>query len=109
MKSNYSDIGADSDIKMIWDEGVLTAPTTPEHFDKINNIGLKRDVMDQVDAAWYSKNPFRERGARSYKTALAATLPQHKKGAVARAFRDLVGSGNIVHEDRKGFRTEIAV
>ncbi|MBT3307237.1 MAG: hypothetical protein HN377_12260, partial [Alphaproteobacteria bacterium] len=84
-------------------------PTTPEHFDKINNVGLKRDVMEQVDVAWYSKNPLRERGARRWETALAATLPQHKKGAVVKAFKDLVGSGNIVHEERKGYKTEIAL
>jgi RecA-family ATPase len=109
MKSNYSGIGADSDIKLIWDEGVLCMPTTPEHFDKINNVSLKRDVMEQVDVAWYSKNPLRERGARRWETALAATLPQHKKGAVVKAFKDLVGSGNIVHEERKGYKTEIAL
>ena len=106
MKSNYSSIGADNDIKLIWDEGVLCVPTTAAHFDKINNVELKHAVMAEVDIAWYAKNPFRSQGARGYKTALVAALKQHKKGAVVGAFNDLVGGGNIVHEERKGFRTE---
>jgi len=106
MKSNYSDIGSENDIKLIWDNGVLTIPSTSDQLDRLNNMQMKHDVMAQVDIAWRDKNPFRARGGRSYKEALPATLRQHKRGAVVKAFNDLVSAGNVIHVDREGFKTE---
>jgi RecA-family ATPase len=103
MKSNYSGIGADSDIKLIWDEGVLCVPTTTEHFDKINNIPLKNDIILEVKYAWENENPYRERKGRTAKTALPQQLPQWKFGTVVKAFKTLVDEGKIVHIDRKGY------
>ena len=103
MKSNYSSIGGDSDIKLIWDEGVLCAPTTPEHFDKINNIPLKNDIILEVKYAWENENPYRDRKGRTAKTALPQQLPQWKFGGVVKAFKTLVDEGKIVHIDRKGY------
>lgn len=103
MKSNYSGIGSDNDIKLIWDEGVLCVPTTTEHFDKINNIPLKNDIILEVKYAWENENPYRDRRGRAAKTALPQQLPQHKAGAVMKAFKTLVDEGKIIHIDRKGY------
>ena len=108
-KSNYSDISGDSDIKLIWENGVLVIPSSPDALDKINATALKHAVMAEVDIAWGEKNGIRKQGPRGYKTALPRALKQHKIGAVVKAFHALVADGNIIHVERFGFKTEKAI
>jgi hypothetical protein len=108
-KSNYSDISGNSDIKLIWEKGVLIIPSSPDALDRINATALKHDIMAEVDIAWGEKNAYRKQNARGYKTALPRVLKQHKAGAVIKAFNDLVAEGNIIHVDRFGFKTEKVV
>jgi putative DNA primase/helicase len=105
-KSNYSDISGDSDIKLIWENGVLVIPSSPDALDRINATALKHAIMAEIDIAWSEKNGIRKQGQRGYKTALPSLLKQHKPGAVVRAFNDLVTAGNIIHVERLGFKTE---
>jgi len=108
-KSNYSDISGDSDIKLIWENGVLVIPSSPGALDRINATAMKHDIMAEVDIAWGEKNGIRKQGPRGYKTALPSILKQHKIGAVIKAFHSLVADGNIVHVERFGFKTEKAI
>ena len=109
-KSNYSETGDDStDIKLIWDKGVLTVPTSNSQLDKINDTALKHAVMAEVDIAWGERNGIRKQGPRGYRNALPRLLPQHKASAVVKVFLALVGDGNIVHVDRLGYKTEKAI
>ena len=108
-KSNYSDISGDSDITLIWENGVLIVPTSPNQLDRIHDTALKHDVMAEVDMAWGDKNGIRKQGLRGYKTALPKRLPQHKTGAVVKAFNSLVAEGNIIHIERFGFKTEKSI
>lgn len=105
-KSNYSDISGDSDIKLIWENGVLVIPSSPGALDRINATALKHAIMAEIDVAWADKNGIRKQGPRGYKTALPRALQQHKPGAVVRAFNDLIAGGNIIHIERMGFKTE---
>ena len=109
-KSNYSDISGDSDIKLIWENGVLVIPSSPDALARINATALKHAIIAEVDIAWWrEKNAFRKQGPRGYKTALPRMLKQHKPGAVIKAFHSLVADGNIVHVERFGFKTEKAI
>ena len=108
-KSNYSDISGNSDVKLIWENGVLVIPSSPDALDRINATAMKHDIMAEVDIAWGEKNAFRKQGPRGYKTALPSILKQHKTGAVIKAFNDLVAEGNIIHVERFGFKTEKAI
>ena len=109
-KSNYSETGDESkDIKLIWDKGVLTVPTSTSQLDKINDTALKHAVMAEVDIAWGEKNPIRKLGPRGYRKALPRLLPQHKSNAVVKVFQELLGDGNIVHVERLGHKTEKAI
>ena len=105
-KSNYSDISGNSDIKLIWENGVLIIPSSPDALDRINATALKHEIMAEVDITWGEKNAIRKQGPRGYRTALPSLLKQHKPGAVVRAFNDLVTAGNIIHVERLGFKTE---
>ena len=105
-KSNYSDISGNNDIKLIWENGVLAIPSSPDALDRINSTALKHAIMAEVDIAWGEKNAIRKQGPRGYKTTLPAMLKQHKPGAVIKAFNDLIMGGNIVHIERFGFKTE---
>ena len=105
-KSNYSDISGDSDIKLIWENGVLAIPSSPDALDRINATALKHEIMAEIDVAWGERNGIRKQGPRGYKTALPRALQQHKPGAVVRAFNDLIAGGNIIHIERLGFKTE---
>lgn len=103
MKSNYSAVGEDHDIRLIFDKGVFVLPTTPEHFAKINNTPLKNDIILEVKYAWDNENPYRDRKGRTVRTALPSQLPDYKAGAVMKAFKALVDEGKIIHIDRKGY------
>jgi RecA-family ATPase len=105
-KSNYSDISGNNDIKLIWENGVLAIPSSPDALDRINSTTLKHAIMAEVDIAWNEKNGIRKQGPRGYKTTLPSMLKQHKSGAVIKAFNDLIMGGNIVHIERFGFKTE---
>jgi hypothetical protein len=108
-KSNYSDISGNNDIKLIWENGVLAIPSSPDALDRINSTALKHAIMAEVDIAWGEKNGIRKQGPRGYKTALPSLLRQHKSGAVIRAFNALVADGNIIHVERFGFKTEKSI
>jgi hypothetical protein len=108
-KSNYSDIGSSNDIKLIWENGVLTIPTSSDALDRINDTALKHAVMAEVDIAWGEKNAFRKQGPRGYKTALPRQLPGHKPSDVIKVANTLIADGNIVHIERFGFKTEKSV
>ena len=105
-KSNYSDISGNNDIKLIWENGVLAIPSSPDALDRINSTALKHTIMAEIDIAWGEKNAIRKQGPRGYKTTLPSMLKQHKSGAVIKAFNDLIMGGNIVHIERFGFKTE---
>jgi hypothetical protein len=108
-KSNYSDISGNSDIKLIWENGVLAIPSSPDALDRINATAMKHDIMAEIDIAWGEKNGIRKQGPRGYKTALPSLLKQHKIGAVIKAFNDLVAEGNIIHVERFGYKTEKSI
>ena len=84
-------------------------PTGPNQLDRIHDTALKHDVMAEVDMAWGDKNGIRKQGLRGYKTALPKLFPQHKAGAVVKAFNSLVAEGNIIHIERFGFKTEKSI
>jgi len=105
MKSNYSGIGSENDIKLIWDKGVLTEIAEPDHLDRLNQTALKNDIMARVDIAWKDKNAFRARGLRGYKMLLPRLLPRHEPAAIAKAFIELITDGNVVLVKDKGFKT----
>ena len=108
-KSNYSDISGEHDIKLIWENGILAIPSSPDALDRINLTALKREIMAEIDVAWAAKNGIRKVGLRGYKTALPSLLKQHKSGAIIKAFNTLIADGNVVHIDRFGFKTEKAL
>tara|TARA_R110000764_G_scaffold28981_1_gene68071 strand:- start:43 stop:2028 length:1986 start_codon:yes stop_codon:yes gene_type:complete len=108
-KSNYSDISGDSDIKLIWENGVLAIPSSPDALDRINSTALKHAIMSEVDIAWGERNGIRKQGPRGYKTALPSLLKQHKSGAVIKAFHALVADGNVMHVERFGYKTEKSI
>jgi hypothetical protein len=108
-KSNYSDIGGDNDITLIWDDGVLVIPSSPTQLDRINNRQLKEKILIEIEAAWCSKTPYKSNksNGRTVKSALPKAFNGEKAGPVLKAFNDLVDDGNIVHIERKGYRVEI--
>ena len=107
-KSNYSAIGNDADITMIWDKGVLVIPSTPDQFDRLNAVTMKEDILSEVEAAWCAGTPYRSKNSsgRKVNKALPKALNKHKIGPLMKAFEDLVLEGNIAHEERKGYRVD---
>jgi hypothetical protein len=107
-KSNYSDIGGDSDITLIWDKGVMVMPSSPDQLDRINNTKLKEDILTEIESAWCDNTPYKSNKSqgRIVKTALPKAFPNEKKGPLLKAFNDLVDEGKIVNIDRKGFRVQ---
>tara|TARA_R110001632_G_scaffold71715_1_gene166258 strand:- start:818 stop:2821 length:2004 start_codon:yes stop_codon:yes gene_type:complete len=108
-KSNYSDIGGDNDITLIWDDGVLVIPSSESQLDRISSKQLKEKILSEVEAAWCAKTPYKSNksNGRTVKTALPKAFPDEKKGKILKTFNDLIDDGNIVHVDRKGYRVEI--
>ena len=105
-KSNYSAIDSQNDIKLIWENGVLTKPNSSEALEKMEMRGIKRDVLNAVDQADKQNAPFKARSGRVAKRALPKILPQHKAKFVVKAFLDLENDGYIVHTTRKGYTVE---
>ena len=107
-KSNYSDIGGDSDITLIWDKGVMVMPSSPDQLDRINNTKLKEDILTEIESAWCDNTPYKSNKSqgRIVKTALPKAFSNEKKGPLLKAFNDLVDEGKIVNIDRKGFRVQ---
>jgi hypothetical protein len=99
-KSNYSAIGNDSDLTLIWDQGVLVIPSTPDQFDRLNAIKLKELILSEVEYAFSKGNGYRLKGDRGIYNALK--IEGHKKGAVSRAAKDLIEDGNIANIKDKG-------
>ena len=110
-KSNYSAIGTDSDIQLIWDKGVMVIPSTPDQFDRLNAVKLKEQILSEVEDAWCKGTPYKSNRSegRKVKTALPKAFPNEKKGPLLVAFNDLVEGGNIVHIERKGYKVEIGL
>ncbi len=107
-KSNYSDIGGNSDITLIWDNGVLVIPSTPNQMDRIQATKLKQDILSEVEAEWCNKTPYKSNRStgRTINQALPKAFPSEKPNKVVKAFNDLVDDGNIIHIERKGYRVE---
>ena len=107
-KSNYSDIGGDNDITLIWDEGVLVIPSSPSQLDRVNNTKLKDDILTEIESAWIDNVPYKSNrsSGRIVKTGLPKAFPNEQQGSLLKAFNDLVDDGKIVHIDRKGYRAE---
>ena len=107
-KSNYSDIGGDNDITLIWDGGVLVIPSSPSQLDRVNNTKLKDDILTEVESAWIDNVPYKSNrsSGRIVKTGLPKAFPNEQQGSLLKAFNDLVDDGKIVHIDRKGYRVE---
>ena len=107
-KSNYSNIDADSDITLMWDQGVLLVPASPDQVDKIQNRKLKNDILTEIEAAWCDGVAYKSNRSdgRKVRTSLPKAFQNEKPGMVLRAFNELVDYGNIVHIERKGFRVE---
>lgn len=107
-KSNYSDIGGDSDITLIWDNGVLVVPSSPDQLDRINNKQLKEKILTEIEAEWCAKTPYKSNKShgRLIKNALPKAFPSERLGPLMKAFNDLVDGGNIVNVERKGYRVE---
>lgn len=107
-KSNYSDIGGDNDITLIWDEGVLVIPSSPSQLDRVNNTKLKDDILTEIESAWIDNVPYKSNrsSGRIVKTGLPKAFPNEQQGSLLKAFNDLVDDGKIVHIDRKGYRVE---
>jgi RecA-family ATPase len=103
-KSNYSDINDDSDIKLVWEAGVLTLPQSEDAIARIEGRNVKRVILDAVDQAQKEGSPFKARSGRKVRNALPRIVDAWKKGVVMKAFHDLESDGFIVHETRKGYR-----
>ena len=110
-KSNYSSIGTDSDIQLIWDSGVMVIPSTPDQFDRLNAVKLKEAILSEIEDAWCKGTPYKSNRSegRKVKTALPKAFPKEKKGPLLVAFNDLVEGGNIIHIERKGYKVEIGL
>ena len=110
-KSNYSAIGTDSDIQLIWDSGVMVIPSTPDQFDRLNAVKLKEAILSEIEDAWCKGTPYKSNRSegRKVKTALPKAFPKEKKGPLLVAFNDLVEGGNIIHIERKGYKVEIGL
>ena len=103
-KSNYSDINDDSDIKLVWEAGVLTLPHSEDAIARIESRNVKRVILDAVDQAQKEGSPFKARSGRKVRNALPRIVDTWKKGVVMKAFYDLESDGFITHETRKGYR-----
>ena len=107
-KSNYSAIGANTDITLIWENGVLVVPSSPDQIDRINQTKLKGEILTEIEAAWCDGVPYKSNKSSSRKIGLALPekLNHHKTTAVKKAIIDLENGGYIVHIERKGYRVE---
>ena len=103
-KSNYSAIDNETDIKLIWEAGVLTLPTSDDAIARIEGRNVKRAVLDAVEEAAKDGSPFKSRAGRAVRLALPRVVIKWKKGVVMKAFYDLESDGFIAHETRKGYR-----
>ena len=103
-KSNYSAVNDETDIKLIWEAGVLTLPTSDDAIARIEGRNVKRAVLDAVDEAQKDGSPFKSRSGRAVRSALPRVVNQWKKGVVMKALFDLESDGYITHETRKGYR-----
>mgnify|MGYP003133363536 FL=1 len=103
-KSNYSAVDNETDIKLIWEAGVLTLPTSDDAIARIEGRNVKRAVLDAVDEAQNTGSPFKSRTGRTVRNALPKVVNKWKRGVVMKAFYDLESDGCIVHEARKGYR-----
>lgn len=89
-KANYSKAGDGEKIDLIWENGVLTLPTSPDAIDRIELRTVKRKTLDAVEQAWIEGCPFTApNGTRSYKTALPKALPDCRPGQVVKAFEEM--------------------
>ena len=105
MKSNYSVSGKETDITLMWDEGVYQLPTTPDQVDRLEKRGLKNAILTEIECAYIDKNPYTQRGARSAKIA----LPRHVNASardVAIALNELHADGFLSYETRTGWKVE---
>lgn len=102
-KSNYSAIGNQTDIRLLWDKGAFGLPTTPTQVDRIEQRGLKNKIIEAVEGAYREQNPFKKRSGRKLTDALPTILAVPRKDVI-RAVADLELSGEIVLEPRKGYR-----
>ncbi len=103
-KSNYSAVDNETDIKLIWEAGVLTLPTSDDAIARIEGRNVKRAVLDAVDEAQNTGSPFKSRTGRTVRNALPKVVNKWKRAVVMKAFYDLESDGCIVHEARKGYR-----
>ena len=106
-KSNYSAVGRDSDITLIWDKGVIVIPSSPDQVDRIAQTALKREIMAQVDVAWGNNNGIKKSGNRGYKKVLPSLIKGHKQNVLTKVFEELDTAGNLAYHDKKGYYTDI--
>ena len=103
-KSNYSSINDETDIKLIWEAGVLQVPQSEDAIARIEGRNVKRAILQAIDEAQNTGSPFKSRTGRTVKNALPKVVNNWKRGVVMRAFYDLESDGFVVHETRKGYR-----
>ena len=105
-KSNYSAIGADTDLVLVWQDGTLRQPDTQELKDKINKTALKGLILDEVDKAYRENKPLRPKSGRKAYVTLDKLITGYKQKAIKDAFDDLVQAGNITRENRDGYKVD---
>ena len=107
-KSNYSEIGNNTDITLMWDKGVMVIPSTPDQMDKLSNKKMKNEILTEIESAWVDGTPYKSNKStgRTIKSALPKAFPSQKIGTIMKAFKDLEDEGCVVHIERKGYRVE---
>jgi len=102
-KSNYSAIGAATDLTLIWDRGVYHLPTSPDQVERLTLKALKDRILDAVEGAVRAQSPFKARSGRKLLDALPLLLNERRK-VVAKAVAELEAQGLLVNENRVGYR-----
>jgi hypothetical protein len=99
-KANYAAAGDNERIDLIWDEGVLGLPRTPDALDRMERRAVKRRVLRAIEAAWGAGRPYtgKGRGGRPYDMWLARETGDDVR-AVVEVVRELEGLG-VIGSDR---------
>jgi len=105
-KSNYSSIADSTAIKLIWEDGVLVQPTSPDAIDRIEKRAVKKIILDEIESAWCDNVPLRTMKSqdRQAHKVIQKRHPEFKLSVISTAIRDLIDEGFIAVIERKGYQ-----
>ena len=117
MKANYSSAGAESDLHLMWEEGVLKlvggggASMGKEHEYRVERC--KNEALHLVKQAWTDGAPFRERRGHPLEIhqAMQERLKIHgfQKAEITEAVSQLILNGDVVigrTSDKRGYKAD---